>query len=226
MNDGKNSFLLIGLIFSGVGFVTLIVSISLTYFAITSGNDWRNNSAETAGIVTNIDTYRNSNGDRRWLVTVEWIDSGGSIVEADVRYSREPRVGIGNNYKITVNADGMNRIIHPPEYFSLFIWIFPLIFGGIGVGFLVTLIKTTSKRNKILRDGDMVLGFITAIVPHTGTVINGVRPVAATVEAEYRGSVHRFISKAIYPPLLIKEGDTVNVWIDRYDSRTYYVDFR
>lgn len=111
--------------------------------------------------------------------------------------------------------------------------LFPLIFGAVGLPFLVVGIVTAAmsahKRAEIRRvvsEGYYVAAEVVNIRPNYSVQVNGQCPYV--LECHYRdpatGTLHVFLSRNLYFCPAELQGSQVRVYVDRARMDRYYVD--
>lgn len=99
-----------------------------------------------------------------------------------------------------------------------------LVFGGIGVGFLLYLRKKRLLRERLIADGYREMADVVSVEPQTNVQVNGRCSYRVICRIARDGVLHEYRSELLgfHPALPI--GSRVPVYFDRYDDCVYCVD--
>ncbi len=99
-----------------------------------------------------------------------------------------------------------------------------LVFGGIGLGFLLGARRRRQRREALLAGGYREMADVTGLEWVTNVTVNGRHPCRVVCRIERGGVLHEYRSEALrFDPGLLP-GMRVPVYLDPHDERRYYVD--
>lgn len=210
----------VGVIMLIIGTVFFIVGTCI----LVSDIKFMQNAEQTDAVISDIITYRDSDGDHRHTVfvtyTVDDVEYESSINE----YSTSMKIG----KHITVYYDTDN-----PRDVNTGSKLLPILFmslGGIFIivsgGMLGSVLKKNSRRKRLLTEGERLTGTIKHVTVNTSIRVNGKNPYKADVEVidSFSGETYLYSTGNVYLDLWQYEGQQVDVYVDRQDKSRYYVD--
>lgn len=215
---------LIWIIFFGIGLIFVIIGI------VICANIFNyKNKVETTGIITEIGSYRDLDGQRENSVYVEYTVDGRVYESALNGYSSNFYEGkeieiyydINNPSKIGVKSIDLVFLIFP-GIGSIF-----LVIGGVGI-----IIKGRRKalEKKLMSYGDKVFAKIIDVCNNTRYTVNGRHPyvIICQWDNEIDGKKYIFKSGNLWfdPTLAIEQKniDTLPVYIDMNNKKKYVID--
>ncbi len=212
--------------------IFLIVSILLTgigIFLLLSGSRFRQRAVEVDAIINEIQSYRDSGGDYRHRVYVNYTYGGN---EYENIYLSEYSSNMYEGKKITLLVDPDDPAKISTGFITVFVGaIFAgmgVIFGLIGIIPLVMIKRRSAAKKKIISSGSFLWGTVEHIDYNTSYSVNGQHPyvVYCTYKDEYKDIVYRFKSENIWtnPEYALSQGSTVRIYVDKEDYSKYYVD--
>lgn len=99
-----------------------------------------------------------------------------------------------------------------------------LVFGGIGLGFLLGVRRRRQRREALLAGGYREMADVTGLEWVANVTVNGRHPCRVVCRIERGGVLHEYRSEALrFDPGLLP-GMRVPVYLDPHDERRYYVD--
>lgn len=215
---------LIWIIFFGIGLIFVIIGI------VICANIFNyKNKVETTGIITEIGSYRDLDGQRENSVYVEYTVDGRVYESALNGYSSNFYEGkeieiyydINNPSKIGVKSIDLVFLIFP-GIGSIF-----LVIGGVGI-----IIKGRRKalEKKLMSYGDKVFAKIIDVCNNTRYTVNGRHPyvIICQWDNEIDGKEYIFKSGNLWfdPTFAIEQKniDTLPVYIDMNNKKKYVID--
>ena len=99
-----------------------------------------------------------------------------------------------------------------------------IIFGGIGIGFLMYVKRKESRREELLANGYYEMATVVAIEQNTYVRVNRQSPYYVVCRIERDGVLHEYRSESQFHFPTLQSGDQVAVYLDRRDEKRYYVD--
>ena len=212
-------------VFATVGLFFLIAGI----ITMQSGRRFQEMGEEIQAEITDILKYRDSRGKNRYEVYVDYIYDGKSY--RNIRLNSYSG-GMDEGKEIAILCDPEN-----PEHIEILDgkMVFGIVVGIMGgallVGAAIPVIVTgrrTARKKKVMSDGKMLYAVIEKIDLNTGFTINGKNPyvIYCTFKDDFKDVIYRFKSDNIWtnPNLVLKEGDTIPVYVDENDFSCYCVD--
>ena len=211
-------FIIVGLCFLAGGIIVM-----------TLNQHFREKAVEITAEITDIQTYRDSDGDREH--------------EVYVRYSYGDRTyeGVRLNFYSSNMYEGKEiSVLCDPEdprhiesaggmaVLSLVFMIVGIIFTTIAVIVFIIMTKKSSYNKRMMASGRVLYAAVETISQNTGYTVNGQNPyiIYCTYRDEYKDIIYRFKSGNIWtnPGLVLNPGDTIKVYVDEKDYSRYYVD--
>ena len=208
-------FLIIGVAMMGAG-----VGVSI-YFGVDNSN-----YVKVSATITDIDAYTDSDGDRHYEVTVNYVYNGEQYTDIPTNFW-ETGMYVGEVIDIYCHKDNPTLMRHG----SIMI-ILPCILFGMGLLFTLFSafpIHKNIKKNRIaknvLKNGEVVHCRIKAVVPDMSYRVNG-RIVNNMIECEPfdNNVVVTYTSEPFNQKYPVEIGSTIDVYRNREDASQYYVD--
>lgn len=209
-------FLAVGLILAGIGVGWLVNSINVSNKALT-----------TTAVITEIDTYRDSDGDRHHNVYISYEVDG--VTYDDVRLGEySSSMYEGKEIEIKYLEDKPGKPYASLWMGPIMLMIMGLIFGLVGgVGFFATL-KNKIQGKKLIAEGRCLQATVESIDWNRNYRVNGQSPyvIICTYKDEFSNTVYRFKSGNIWydPSIKLPVGSLVDVYVDPQDYSKHYVD--
>lgn len=223
----KNVFRIFYLVFGLIGLTFCLVA------GIFVAESWsfEQRSIPVTGEISRIESYRQSDGDRAHRVFVRYAVDGVVYEERLNSYSSSMREG---------DAVSLRVIPGQPENVRDGNWLlFPLIFGGIGLAFLIVVLvlwmvqrKKRAGQDRLLTYGVPVTARVQNVQRNGSLHVNGRNPyeVVCAWENPDDGKTYLFRSEMLWfdpePVLGQRNIKTLTVYVDRDNVKHYYVDIR
>lgn len=211
-------FGLIGLVFFLIGVVWLILGIRFV-----------SNAEEVYGVITDITSYRDSDGDRHYTAYVNYEFDGEYYYDVALSsYSSSMREG--KEVKVLVDPEnpGEPQTIMSSIVGGIIFAVFGAIFASVGFVPMLLMGRTGSKGKKLKEQGRYIMAKIESIEQNRKVAINGRHPyiIYCSHEDVFSGMVYRFKSKSLWydPDAYFPVGMEIKVYVDGQDYSKYYVD--
>lgn len=216
---------LVGIIFTVIGGLFTVVGLCIT-MQVFNPNDVK---IDTKGVIKEIVTRRNSEGERVYDVIVEY-DVDVSIYESELG-SYNSTYDEGDVIDIYYYKDNPSKI--GTRFNDKMMLMFPLmgcVFFILGIGIIITT-TTKKKRDKFLQEnGTCVNTTYVETVYNTHYSVNGLSPyyIVCRWTNSIDGKTYTFKSNNIWfnPELIIYENNitTIPVYIDESNPKKYFMD--
>lgn len=215
---------ILGAIFSLIGLAIIIFGINI----IIANNEFMKTAELTEGIITDIESYRDSDGDRHYIVYVQYEVEGRSYEDSSRFYSSNMRKG--DDIKVYYNPERPSDFKVTGE--TTFNTIFPIAFGGIffiiGMCIMLPPIIKTKMQNKVKQYGELINAEIDDIDINYSMSVNGRHPyvIVCSWKDPNSGELYQFRSNNLWfdPEKLLEGRKTLEVYVDMQKPKKYYVD--
>lgn len=186
-------------------------------------------AVEITAVISEIETYRDSDGDRRHNVYVDYVYEGE--VYQDV-YLHEYNSSMYEGKEITLLCDPDNpgKVDTPMGgYFTGGLLIFMgVIFGAIGIIPPIVTGNKTKMQKRLLSEGRVLHGVVERVEYDRSVRVNGRYPyvVYCMYRDEYQDLTYKFKSNHIWsdPTAYFPEGSDIEIYVQVDDYSKYYVD--
>lgn len=223
MSTGKTTIRILILVFGIIGLVFFLIGTGFLVEHLA----FLQRSVETDAVITDIRS--NYSGDGYSYDVYVAYPVGDTLYEARLNaYSSSMRVG----QTLPVRYDPE----HPEQVRDALWWLFPCVFGGIGLIFLSVVLILWLVQRKSRRQAEHLLTYGTEITAQINEVqrnyhlrINGRNPylLLCSWKNPDDGKTYLFRSDSLWfnpEPILQERGiTTLPVYIDQYDRRKYHV---
>lgn len=216
-------------IFSGVFLFVGIVLSAAGIFLSMAGQRFRERAEEVRAAITDISTYRDSDGDLRHDVLVEYTVGDRLYKGVELNYySSSMREG----QEITVLCDPDDPMHIQSEKGQIFLCVLltgmGILFAAIGLIPIVAIRQRIVRQRKLRENGRRLYAAVEEIVQNTSFSVNGRHPylIYCIYRDDYADKVYRFKSRNIWtdPTLALRPGDMIPIYVDERDYQCYYVD--
>ncbi len=211
-------FGLIGLVFFLIGVVWLILGIRFV-----------SNAEEVYGVISDITSYRDSDGDRHYTAYVDYEFDGEYYHDVALSsYSSSMRVG--KEVKVLVDPEdpGNPQTIMSSIVGGIIFAAFGAVFASVGFIPMILMGRSGSKGKKLKEQGRYIMAKIESIEQNRRVAINGRHPylIYCSHEDVFSGTIYRFKSKSLWydPDAYFRVGMEIKVYVDGQDYSKYYVD--
>ena len=99
-----------------------------------------------------------------------------------------------------------------------------LIFGGVGIGFLVYDQRKRIRRERLVANGYYEIATIVGIEQNPYVRVNRHHPYHVVCHIKRDGAIHEYRSEGFFHHPAVNVGDPVPVYLDRQNDQNYYVD--
>lgn len=215
---------LIWIIFGSIGIVFVIVGIVLFSYIFNYEN-----KIETKGVITNISSYKKSNGERANDVYVSYYVDGKKYESKLNGYSSSFKEG--KEIDIYYDKDNPNEI--GSKSINLVFLVFPaigiifIIISGIGIYFKI---KNKNLEKKLKENGTVIYANYIETIVNTGYSVNGRNPYNIICEWNNPEDNKKYILKSkniwVNPEFLITQKNikTLPVYINMKNKNQYVID--
>ncbi len=210
-----------------VGVIMLIVGT--IFFVIGTGiliSDikFMQTAQEVDAVISNITSYRDSDGDTRHVVFVTYTVDGVEHISTINEYSTSMK--IGKHMTVYYDPDNPNDVNTGSKLTPIMFMALGGIFIIVSGGMLGSVIKKSRRRKRLLTEGERLTGTIKNVTVNTSIRVNGKSPYKADVEVvdSFSGETYLFSTGNVYIDLWQYEGQQVDVYVDRLNKSFYYVD--
>lgn len=217
----KGAFWIFGLI----GLVFFLIGVVWLFFGIR----FVSKAEEVYSVISDITSYRDSDGDRHYTAYVDYEFDGEYFYDVALSsYSGSMRVG--KEVKVLVDPEnpGEPQTIMSSIVGGIIFAAFGAIFAGVGFIPMIFMGRTNSKGKKLMEQGRYIMAKIESIEQNRKVAINGRHPylIYCSHEDVFSGTVYRFKSKSIWydPNAYFQIGMEIKVYVDGQDYSNYYVD--
>lgn len=225
MKDKNISVKVIFGLFAAIGIIFVIAGI----FWAVWGSRFIQSAVEVSAVISEIESYRESDGDTSHRVYVNY-SYGGQRYEG-VRLS-EYSSGMykGKEIQIMLNPDNPTQLMtNFGLYFGSIMFIgMGVIFASVGVFPLIVMGRKSSAKKKLIASGQYIYATVESIEYDKSYTVNGKHPfiVYCTYRDDYKDIVYRFKSDHIWtnPELVIRPGSEIKIFVDRQNYKNYHVD--
>ena len=225
MKKGKDNFVLVLFaIFAVIGIILLAGAAFMTVSSVKFGQT----AEHVTGVITDIDTYRDSDNDVKHSVLVSYTVRGKEY--RDVRLSEySSSMYEGAEIELLYDPDEPGRVrTSSMVYFpSIILGILGAVFSLIGIIPCAVMISRRKQNQKLLAAGHVLHAQVESIDLNRNISVNGTHPyiVYCTYKDAYSGTIYRFKSGSIWtnPESVLPKGAMIDVYVDEKDYSKYYV---
>lgn len=224
MKKDKLPYLIFG-IFGIVGVILIIACICFTI----SGIKFDKISEEISGIIVDIESYRDSDGDRHYQAYVDYEYQGQKYNDVNLNsYSSSMYVGKEITLKIDPENPRKVKTPHSDLLVSIILGGMGIVFALLGIIPTVAGIRNAAKKKELRENGRYIYATVERIGINHGYSVNGVHPfvVYCNYQDEYSGVLYKFKSDNIWtdPYPILQEGSSIRIYVDGQDYSKYHVD--
>lgn len=218
----KKINLIFGLFFGLPGLVMFIMAI----FSFIDTINFNTNAIEVPALITEIDTYTDydSDGERytEHDVYISYSYEGKNYETELSEYSSTMKEGKTIQILIDPNCPNDARYSKMVWFMPFMFLLFGVIFGGVGGGFIVSVIKQMMTKSKAIRKGEEITAVITEVATQYNVTVNNVHPQYLICEYEDASGKYKFKSE----PTMNLYDDLVgrNITVYFLNRKDYYVD--
>lgn len=214
-----------------VGAVFLICGIGMLAFGmfLYSNNQEKADSLVTVtGVISDIETYKDSDGDRSHRVYVSYDFEGNSYKDVAIGYYSSA-MKIGNDIELLCDPENPGDISSVSGMIFMYavIGILGVVFTVVGAAVAFMPFKAVIKEKKIMKKSISLYGTVDRIGVNTNYTVNGECPwvLYAIYEDSSTGRVTRFKSDNLWfdPEYTYQKGDTVEIRVNPDNYNEYKV---
>lgn len=218
------SYILFG-IFGIVGVILIIASVCVT----VSGMKFDEIAEEITGIIADIESYRDSDGDRHHRVYVDYSYEGREYEGVKIN-SYTSSMYEGKEITLKVDPENPRRVSTPHSNMiaGIILAVMGVVFALIGIIPTVSGIKKAAKKKELQQQGRYIYAIVERVDINYGYRVNGRHPfvIYCNHQDEYSGVTYKFKSDNLWtdPYPHLQQGSNVRVYVDGQDYSKYYVD--
>lgn len=224
MKNNNWIYVLFG-IFGVVGTILLVVC----FFVTKSSIEFEKKAVEITGFIVDIESYRDSDGDRHYTAFVDYQYEGREY--NDVRlsyYSGSMDVGEDITLKIDPEKPGKVRAKNESMFASILLAVMGIAFSLFGYIPLINFFRNRNRTKELRERGRYIYGIVESIDINYNYSVNGKNPYVlyCYYEDTYTGTIYKFKSENIWtdPTLALPVGSQVRIFVKDNDYSNYYVD--
>ena len=215
---------IVGTVFSLIGLAVIILGINI----IISNNKFMKTAKATEGIISDVEIYRDSDGDRHSTVYVQYEVNGKDYEYASSFSSSSMREG--DDIKVYYNPENPSDFKLEGE--TIFNTVFPIAFGSVffivGMGMIIPPIIKSQMQNKVKQYGELINAEIDDVDVNYNMAVNGRHPyvIVCSWKDPSSGGLYQFRSNNLWfnPEKLLEGRKTIDVYVDMQNPKKYYVD--
>ena len=212
-------------VFGIIGIILIIISIC---FGI-SGKKFDETAVEITGTIANIESYRDSDGERHHRAYVDYEYQGKQFKEVSLNsYSSSMYVGKEIALKIDPENPEKVRTLHGNMIATIILAVMGAVFSLIGIITTVLGIKKAAKKKKLRQEGRTIYAIVERVDVNYNYSLNGKHPfvIYCNYQDEYSGVMYKFKSDNLWtnPYPFLQQGSEVRVLVDAQDYSQYHVD--
>lgn len=216
-------------LFSGIFVLVGVALLVGGAFAWIYSRKFQETAVEVTAVITDIDSYRDSDGDRHHNVYVEYGFNGRQYRDVRLNFYNSGMYE-GKEIAILCDPDNPGHIEAKGGLTFLYALLMGMgiLFAVIGAIPAAVTVKNTFNEKKIRNSGRKLYAVVEEIVLNTSLSLNGQHPylIYCIYRDEYSDKIYRFKSGSVWtnPNPVVRPGDTVPVFVDERNFRHYYVD--
>lgn len=222
----KNIFVkVIFRLFAAIGIIFIIAGIIWAVW----GSRFMQSAVEVSAVISEIESYRESDGDTSHRVYVNY-SYGGQRYEGVRLNEYSSGMYKGKEIQIMLNPDNPTQLMtNFGLYFGLIMFFgMGVIFASVGVFPLIVMGRKSSAKKKLIASGQYIYATVESIEYDKSYTVNGKHPfiVYCTYRDDYKDIVYRFKSDSIWtnPEYVIQPGSEIKIFVDRQNYKNYHVD--
>lgn len=218
---------LMKLLFGGfllAGVLTLILGVVVLY----KGKSVAANAVEVEATITDIQTYRGTDGEKDHSVVIEYEFEGQNYsVEINAYNSSMYE---GKTLPILINPKAPRKVYMEEDFMvlSMIPILIGTIFSLIGGIALIVMHCGKKKQERLRQNGKRIQATVEEITFNYNVHVNGRCPyiIICLYKDESTGISYRFKSPNIWtnPNLVFQPGSYIDVWVDPNDYSKHFVD--
>lgn len=216
-------------IFFGLFAVIGIIFFAVGIFIAVLGNKFKRNAVEVNAVISEIESWRDSDGEISHNVYVSYSYNGREYKDVELN-EYGSNMYEGKEILIMIDPDSPRSLRT-----NLGIYLGPAIFmlvGGvfacIGIIPLIRIGRKSVAKKQIIASGQYICATVESIQYNKSYTVNGEHPfvVYCTYRDDYKDIIYRFKSENIWtnPEYVLHPGDEIKVYVAPGDYKNYHVD--
>lgn len=214
-------------IFAVIGLIQIIISVCI----LNSNRNYEKDSVEITGTISSIEGYKDIDDELYHEVYVDFSYNGKEYKNVPLsEYDNTMYEGKKIQLLFNPEADRIVRTKSMMNLSTLVTGLIGAIFLVMGIAGMISTAILTRKGNhdkELLKTGKRIEATVESIELDTFITVNGRHPyiVICTYTDIFTGMQYRFKSKRLMrnPELVLKPGDTVDVYVNENDYSKHYV---
>jgi len=216
------------IVFGIVGVIMLVVGIII----FTSGITKKNTYKTTEAVISSIESYRDSDGDRHYTVYVTYRVPGTSqLHETSIGYYSSS-MDEGETIEVMYNPENPKEIVALNGYWIAagILTLMGVVFGSVAAVMLITEVRKNIKMKNLLASGQYIMAKIDSINLNVNYSVNGRHPynIICNYYDDYKDVTYIYKSDNLWfdPEEIISSRgiEELKVYVDRTNPKKYYVD--
>ena len=210
---------MVGIIFAAIGIFFVIVSIAMSGMT----KRFAERADKIMATISDIETYRDSDGDRHHRVTVTYVKDGEWHEVKLSNYNSS--MDEGDEIEILVDGTRAISASGTSSGFAI-MGAVGALFAGIGIALAASSVLRKRKQRKIMENGNMIWAEVTGGVLCRNVSVNGRHPYKLDCKYEdvFSGSIYMFRSDYLWEDPELYVGRQIKVYTNPNAMNEYYVD--
>ncbi len=215
---------IISTVFSTVGILMLVGGLLL----LISDIQFKERAVEIPGVITDIMSYRDSDGDKHHSVSVTY-QYGGKVYEDVEIGSYSSSMYEGKEITLLCDPDRPGKVQVSSMYLTgaLILMCMGVIFAAVGISLIVANIRAKMRYKKLLETGKTIYATVEKIAYNQSYSVNGDHPFVIYCEYkdDYKDVIYKFKSDNLWtnPSDVFPVGSTIEVLVNPNNYSFYHV---
>ena len=216
------------IVFGLIGVIMLVIGV----IVFVNGINKKNTYKTTEAVISEIESYRGSDGERHYTVYVTYRVPGTSkLHETEIGYYSSS-MDEGDTIEVMYNPENPKEIVALNGYW-IAAGIFTLmgvVFSIVGGSMFIAEVKKNKKMKTLLESGQYIMAKIESINLNYNYSVNGRHPynIICNYYDDYKDVTYIYKSDNLWfdPEEIISSRgiEELKVYVDRNDPKKYYVD--
>ena len=215
-------------VFGLIGVIMLVVGIIVFASGITKKNTYKTTDA----VISKIDSYSDSDGDRHYTAYVTYRVPGTSKLNETKLDYYSSSMDVGDTIEVRYNPDNPNEIVVLDGYWIAagILTLMGVVFGGSAAVMFIIELRKNIKMKNLLASGQYIMAKIDSINLNINYSVNGRHPynIICKYYDDYKDVTYIYKSDNLWfdpEEIIASRGiEELKVYIDRSNPKKYYVD--
>ncbi len=216
------------IVFGSIGIIMLVIGVII----FANGINKKNTYKTTEAIISEIKSYRDSDGDVSHKVYVTYrLPGTGELHEISIGYYSSS-MDEGDTIEIMYNPENPKKIAVLNGYWisAGILVLMGIVFGAVGGSMFLIEIKKNIKRKNLIASGQYIMARVDSINLNVNYSVNGRHPynIICNYYDDYKDITYIYKSDNLWfdPEEIISSRgiEELKVYIDRTNPKKYYVD--